>query len=137
MTSSVVALFGQASKGSLDTVYFCRSLGDLLEYLGEPPKDACGLYYAVQTLLFGVSILYFRVREEGVSLDDYHFGFRLLREVHPPFITLKALFLPGVGSKAVIDEGISLCRNYHSLLIVREADFYDYMTDNVRQKSFN
>lgn len=136
MTTSTVALFGEATKGSLDTVYFCRSLGDLLDYLGEPPNDAQGLHYAVQTLLYGTNILYFRVREEGVSLDDYRFGFRLLRDVHAPLISLQALFLPGVGSSQLIDEGISLCRKHHSLLIVREADFYDYMTDNVRQKTF-
>ena len=135
MSASVVALFGEAEKGSLDTVYFCRSLDDLYQYLGEPPKDARGLHFAVQTLLYGTNILYFRVREEGISLDDYLFGFRLLRDIHTPVITLQALFLPGVGSSELIEEGISLCRRHSSLLIIREADFYDYMTDRKKEKT--
>lgn len=129
MTSSVVALFGETEKGALDTGYFCSSLADLFEYLGQPPRDACGLHFAVQTILFGRSILYFPVREEGVSLTDYQFGLRLL---HNTLINLQAVFLPGVGSESLIEEGLRVCRDHHSLLIVREADFYDYITDRTK-----
>ncbi len=129
MTSSVVALFGEAEKGIVHQVYFCRSLRDLFDNLGEPPNETQGLYFAVQTLLYGKQILYFKVREEGVSHEDYLFGFRLLRNVKSPLISLQALFLPGVGSSKLIDEGITLCREQHSLLLINEADFYDYMTN--------
>ncbi len=126
--TAAIALFGEAEKGLLDTVYFCRSLWELFDSLGEPPRDTHGLYFAVQTLLHGTAVIYFRVREEGVSSDDYVAGFRQLRDISSSIITLQALFLPGVGSDTLIDEGVTLCHEKHSLLIVREADFYDYMT---------
>jgi len=129
MTTSCVALFGEAEKGALDTVYFCPSLPVLFERLGEPPDDTKGLFFAIQALLYNRAVIYFRVREEGVSLNDYQFGMRLLRNLKSPIICLAALFLPGVGEEGLISEGISLCHEQHSLLIVRESDFYDYMTD--------
>jgi hypothetical protein len=130
MASSVVALFGEAEKGQLNTSYFCSSLKELFEYLGEPSKETKGIYYAVQTLLYGKPLLYFRVREEGVSLEDYFLGLRLLRNSQNAELALQALFLPGVGSPQLIDESIEICHETHSLLIVNEADFYDYMTSN-------
>lgn len=118
-----IALFGEAEKGSREAIYTCRSLEELFERYGEPPEDTCGLYYAVQTILYGMQVLYFRVREEGVSFDDYFYGFTLLKKA-----PLEALFLPGVGFSSIIEQGLDLCREKDSLLIIREADFYDYMT---------
>ena len=132
MTASVVALFGEAEKGLLDTIYFCRTLRELFEYLGEPPDETHGIYFAVQTLLFGKQILYYRVREEGVSLEDYFSGLRLLKDIHSPNLCMQALFLPGVGSCELIEKSLDFCRERHSLLIVREADFYDYMTEGTK-----
>lgn len=130
MTASVIALFGESQKGELETAYYCQSLGDLFESLGEPPSDTHGLFFAVQSLLFGQEVIYFRVREEGISLDDYQSGLSRLQRFSTSIIRLKALFLPGVGSREILDEGFTLCRKQKSLLIVREADFYDYMTDS-------
>lgn len=135
MTASVIALFGESEKGALETAYYCRSLRELFEYLGEPPNETQGLFFAVQTLLLGTPIIYFRVREEGISLEDYFFGLHLLRDASTTFIRLQAIFLPGVGSRELIDEGVTLCRERQSLLIVREADFYDYMTDTAKQEN--
>lgn len=129
MNTSVIALFGEAQKGKLEQAYYCQSLRELFEYLGEPPEDAQGLFFAIQTLLFGKPLLYFRVRQEGVSLQDYHYGLQLLNELKPSFIHLQALCLPRCSSSQVIDESITLCKKKGSLLIVQEADFYDYMTD--------
>ena len=127
MQTPVVALFGQAEKGAWDTLYFCSTPIDLYTYLGDPPQDTCGLHFALQMLSFGMPIMYFRVREEGVSYHDYCFGFKLLKQAHTAVITLKALFLPGVGSQELIDEGAKLCQDRHSLLIMTESDFYDYI----------
>ncbi len=135
MTIPAIALFGEAEKGTLGRVYFCHSLPDLFGNLGEPPKDTLGIHFAVQTLLYKTPVMYFRVRQEGVSLDDYFYGLSLLRKVNSPVISLRALFLPGVGSKRIIEESISVCREFHSLLIVNESDFYDYMTDALPQKT--
>ncbi len=131
MKSSVVALFGEAEKGLLDTVYFCPTLRELFEHLGQPPANTCGLYYAVQALLYDLPVIYLKVREEGASLEDYFSGFRLLRNSNSPVLSLQALFLPGVGSSNVLDEGVNLCLERHSVLIVNESDFYDYMTQSL------
>jgi hypothetical protein len=125
MASSLIALFGEAEKGKLETFYYCSCLGELFDRLGEPPKDAQGLHFAVQSLLFGMPILYFRVREEGENPEDYFYGLHYLRKFQP----FSALFLPKVGSKELLDEGFELCREHQSLLIVTACDFYDFMTD--------
>ncbi len=121
MNTSCIALFGEAEKGQLDTVYFCPSLTILFERLGEPPLDTRGLYFAVQTLLYRLPVLFFRVREEGVSVEDYFFGLRLLRN-----LDFRALFMPGATESMLIEEGTNLCLERKSLLIVSESDFYDY-----------
>ncbi|MBS0654471.1 MAG: hypothetical protein JSR46_01730 [Verrucomicrobia bacterium] len=128
MIPSVIALFGEAKEGKLDVPYFCKDLLQLFTNLGQPPEETYGLYFAVQTLLYGWPIIYFRVREEGGSFQDYRYGLRFLRSY--PIIQMKALFLPGVGSKALIEEGSDLCRERKSLLIIRAADLYDYLTDS-------
>jgi hypothetical protein len=128
MSDAVVVLFGEAERGRLQTPYFCSSLQQLFEYLGEPPEETVGLYFAVQALLFNQPLLYFRVEEEGQSLEDYKAGIELLRLLPPSTMLLRALFLPKVGSEPLISECISLCKTKHSLLLVTEPDFYDYLT---------
>jgi hypothetical protein len=123
----VIALFGEAEKGSLDTAYFCKNLDELFEKLGEPPDETKGLFCAIQALLYGKPLLYFRVRSEGLSTEDYLSGLQLLREDSFSIIRLQALFLPGVGSKMVIDESCKLCLARKSLLIMNECDFFDYL----------
>jgi len=129
MIASVIALFGEAEKGHLDTAYYCKNLEQLFEYLGEPPQDAKGLFFAIQSLLHGKPLVYFRVEEEGVSMRDYVYGMRLLKDPDFPIGPLNALYLPGVGSQELLEEGFSVCRQQKSLLIMDEADFYDYLTD--------
>lgn len=129
MKSSLIALFGEAEKGDLTTLYLCRSVQDLYTFFGQPPKDSAGLHFAVQTLLFGKEILYFRVRQEGFSLDDYLKGLHLLEDYPRYLPLLEALFLPSVGSKRVIEEGVKVCQQHHSLLLMSAPDFYDYMTE--------
>ena len=126
MIPSIIALFGEAKKGKIEVPYFCKDLVQLFTSLGQPPEDTHGLFFAVQTILYGWPIIYFRVREEGISYQDYAYGLHLLRDY--PSIKMKALFLPGVGSKELIEEGSDLCLARQSLLIIRSADFYDYLT---------
>ena len=129
MSTSVVALFGEAEKGDLNTIYFCNSVEQLFDFFGNPPNETEGLFYAIQTLLLGKSLIYFRVHEEGISHKDYLFGLHLLRRSSQEIPHVGALFLPRVGAKMVIDEGLSLCHEQRGLLIIQENDFYDYITD--------
>jgi hypothetical protein len=122
----MMALFGEAERGEYHTPYYCETLPQLVEFLGNPPPDSLGLYFAVQALLFSRKILFFRVKEEGYSLQDYFLGMRLLekRDVIPH---LEAIGIPGVGSSEIIEAMIPLCACYHSILVLTEMDLYDYV----------
>ena len=129
MISSVLALFGASSRGQVEKAYYCTELTHLFEQLGEPPQDSQGLFFAIQSLLYGQPVIYFRVLEEGVSVDDYLFGLTMLRDPNWPLRDIRALFLPGVGSKEILEEGVKLCSDRHSLLLMSETDFYDFLTN--------
>jgi hypothetical protein len=126
---NAVVLFGEAEKGSLATAYYCDSLQHLFEYLGQPPQETLGLFFAVQSLLYGMPCIYFRVQEEGISYNDYQFGFKVLHNTPQSFLHIGALYLPGVGTRELIEEGIVICREHHSFLLMNEHDFYDYLTE--------
>lgn len=128
MASSVIALFGGAEKGAFETAYYCTGLEELFEQLGQPPEESFGLFFAVQSLLYGQPLIYFRVRQEGVTTNDYLFGLHMLQDPYFPIKEIDALFLPGVGSEEILDEGCKLCRARQSRLIVKECDFYDFLT---------
>ncbi len=129
MSSSAVVLFGEAEKGDLETAYYCEDLEHLFEYLGEPPEETEGLHYAVQSLLYGRPCIYFRVQEEGMSTPDYYFGLDFLHRSPGKFPHIGALYLPRMGMKEVIEESLTICREYHSLLLMNQKDLYDYLTD--------
>lgn len=129
MADSVIALFGAAEKGELKTAYYCKDVLQLFEHFGEPPEETSGLYFAIQALLYGKPLVYFRVQVEGVSTEDYLYGLDFLYDLHHPLIALQALFLPGVASKKLLDVGVRLCKSHRSLLIMNENDFYDFLTD--------
>lgn len=122
-----IALFGEAEKGEFRTAYFCQNLEELDEYFGNPPPQSKGLYYAVQALLFKRNLIFFRVMEEGFSIQDYLSGARLL-EQQRLIPHLDAICAPGVGDPAVLNALQPICQHYHSILISSEADFYDYLT---------
>jgi hypothetical protein len=81
----------------------------------------------VQALLFKRNLIYFRVVEEGFSIDDYLTGVRMLEEQRL-IPHLDAICIPGVGDPAVLNALQPLCEQHHSILISNEADFYDYLT---------
>lgn len=122
-----IALFGEAERGEFQTAYYCQNLEQLDEFFGNPPANSQGLFYAVQALLFKRNIIFFRVTEEGFSLQDYLTGASLLEQqqlIHH----LDAICIPGVGDPQVLNALQPLCVHYHSILISTEADFYDYLT---------
>jgi hypothetical protein len=127
-TYTTIALFGEAEKGEYRIPCFCQSVPQLLDKLGHPPPDSFGIFYAIQALLYHHNLLFFRVREEGFSYQDYLLGLHLLQKEH---ITAKlaAICLPGVGDAEIIEAIAPVCALYHSILIVNEADLYDYLTE--------
>jgi len=126
MYRSIVALFGEAEKGEFQHPYFCKTIPQLADTLGQPPKDSKGLFYAIQTLFYHQELVFFRVREEGFSLSDYFFGLKALEEHHfeKP---LAAICTPGMGDPSVIEVILPLCTINHSIFITTEADLYDYL----------
>lgn len=124
-----VALFGEAQKGEFNTAYYCKSLDQLSDFLGEPPsQESMGLQFAIQAILYQRGVVYFRVREEGFSACDYQFGLQFLenKELFPP---ISALCLPGVGSNEILAGTTPLCQLHKSILIITERDLYDYLTN--------
>ncbi|ANH78580.1 hypothetical protein [Candidatus Chlamydia sanziniae] len=125
---STVALFGEAEKGNYDTAYFCRSLVDLYDYLGDVNNSA-GLTLAVKTLMYDYNVMYFRVREEGYCVDSYFFGLHFLN-TQTTLKNIIAIALPGVGDQHIIEASRSLCKKYKSLLLFLDCDLYDLLTCN-------
>lgn len=120
-----IALFGEAEKGNYEAAYLCHDLIDLSNYLGQ--KESMGIYLAIRSLMYNYSIIYFRVKEEGYSTENYFFGLHFLR-TQSSFQNIVALGLPGVGDQDILEASCSICHKYRSLLICSETDFYDLLT---------
>lgn len=126
-----VALFGEAQKGEFHSAYYCKSVAQLSDFLGEPPSSGGqGLFFAIQTLLYSHNVIFFRVHEEGFSLHDYHCGLNYLA-TRNDFPKITALCLPGVGNEEIISETLSVCELHKSILMITEKDLYDYFTNNI------
>ena len=124
-----VALFGESEKGEYRTAYFCQTLAQLAENLGHPPTESQGLHLVVQALLFRRNLIFFRVKEEGFSVQDYLLGLRFLE--NNQFVSnLAAICLPGVGDADIIDATEPVCDVHNSFLICTESDLYDFLTAN-------
>ncbi|MCI0381686.1 MAG: hypothetical protein L0207_01345 [Chlamydiae bacterium] len=120
-------LFGEAEKGELCTPIFCQNLLELSETVGNPTKTSMGVFFAIQTLLFERDLFFFRVKEEGFSVEDYLQGIKILRN-KKNFKPLSAICIPGVGNADLIHQITQICNLYQSCLILSEKDFYDYLT---------
>lgn len=131
MENYPIALFGEAEKGDFGTAYFLQSLMQASDYLGNPPPESQGMFYAVQTLLYKRDLLFFRVKEEGFSYQDYFLGLSLLKK-QEGVIRLGAIFLPGVGNSEIIDTVLSVCQVFKIIMITTESDMYDYFTQTSR-----
>lgn len=129
-----IVLFGEAERGEYRRAYYCHTLPQLVESLGNPPEDSRGLFYAIQALLYQYDLLFFRVREEGYSLQDYMYGFHLL-ERKDLVEEILAICLPGVGDNKIINAVVPVCENYNSVVITSEADLFDYLTSQKTDRS--
>ena len=127
MSQYAVALFGEAEKGEISVPYTLHSVAQLASSLGTPPEASLGLYCAVQALLYGHELLFFRVREEGYSESDYLYGLALLRSMELSH-QLAAIVLPGVGSRAIVSATDAICQCRKCLLLMHPDDLYDYLT---------
>lgn len=123
----VVALFGEAERGQYAEPIKIGDLGQLAEYLGNPPEESVGITLAIQALLFQRELLYLRVKEEGFSREDYLRGLKNLEKASG-IKTLHAVCMPGVGDAHIIEATSPLTEKHNSLLITTEQDLYDYLT---------
>lgn len=125
---NIVALFGEAEKGDFRIAHFCQNLIDLANKLGEPPsKDSQGIELAIQAILYQHNVMFFRVHEEGFSVQDYLKGLSYLEDSRS-IPKIAAVCLPGVGSGEIIEATIPICTLHQSFLILTEKDLYDYLT---------
>lgn len=129
MENALVALFGEAEKGDFRTPYYFESLAQVADDLGNPPPQSQGLLYAVQVLMNDRSLIYFRVKEEGFSFQDYFFGLHILTEKRNQ-LNLAAICLPGVGDYEIIEAVGPVCKICKSVIILTEPDLYDYLTNH-------
>jgi hypothetical protein len=123
----VFFLFGEAERGEYCTPVLCQSLPELADTLGNPPEETLGIFYGVQALMHDRDLIFFRVREEGFSTDDYMRGLKLLEDKES-ISSLSAICMPGVGDTDLINVGLTICSLHASLLILTQADLYDYLT---------
>ncbi|MEL7431913.1 MAG: hypothetical protein AAGI90_05210 [Chlamydiota bacterium] len=126
MRGVCIALFGAAEKGKLAYPYLCKELLDLFHILGSPPEDTRGLRLAMQTILRGGQVWYFRVEEEGFSERHYESGFRYLEKERAK-APIDALFLPGVSDYLLVESAKKVCRKRNCLLVFEEGDLFDYL----------
>lgn len=124
-----IFLFGEAEKGDYCTPFHCRSLPQLADTFGNPPEDSLGLIYAVQALMYERDLIYFRVKEEGFSVNDYLRGIKLLQN-NPNFGNLAAICMPGVGDREIIEATNPICTFHRSILITTDKDLYDILTQS-------
>lgn len=122
-----VFLFGEAEKGEFCTPLFCHSLPQLAETLGNPPEESQGILYAVQAILYERELIFFRVKEEGFSIQDYQQGLKLLKNRAATF-EIAAICMPGVGDVEILKATSPICHLHKSFLIVNEKDLYDFLT---------
>lgn len=122
-----IALFGEAQKGEFHSLLLVSCLPALMDVLGHPPEGSYGLHFAIQSLMFRQDVIYIRVQEEGLSLNDYLHGLHLLRNTDH-VKKLSAICLPGVGHSEIIDTATEVCHLFRSVLITTEGDLYDYLT---------
>lgn len=124
MRPLMIAWFGEAEKGAYHTPYPISSLDELVGTFGHPPKFSHGLFYAVQTLLYQRPLLFFRVEEEGFSLEDYLIGLRTIDSIN----TIEAIGMPGMAETHIIDSIMPKLILHHQILLFNEKDLYDYIT---------
>lgn len=126
-----IFLFGEAEKGELCTPKICKTVYQLAERFGNPPKGSEGLPYGIQMLLYNRILIYFRVQEEGFSLSDYRQGLKMLKN-QKAFPKLSAICMPGIGDADIIKCAIAMCFLYQSIFMTSQKDLYDFLTGGTK-----
>ena len=122
-----VVLFGESEKGKYQFPYLCNTLFQLADTFGHPPEDSLGLFFAIQALMYERQVYFFRVKEEGFSIDDYLAGINFLKN-KSKVKNLDAICLPNVGSTEIINATDDVSKIYNSIIVTTEKDLYDYLT---------
>lgn len=121
-----IAFFGETQKGRFHYPYFCYSLYQLADTLGNPPQESLGLAFAIQAIMYEREVVFFRVQEEGYSINDYMKGLEVLKN-KKKIKHLCAICLPKVGDRVILDTVSSICDLHHSLIIITQKDLFDYL----------
>lgn len=121
-----IAFFGESEKGRFHYPYFCNSLIQLAETFGNPPEESLGVPLAIQAIMYEREIIFFRVDEEGYSIDDYIKGFEILKDKNK-VKKLSAICMPKVSNNLIINSLNSICEIHKSLIITTEKDLFDYL----------
>lgn len=124
--NGLIALFGETEKGRFHYPYFCNNLYQLADTFGNPPEDSLGIMFAIQALMYEREIVFFRVQEEGFSVEDYIKGIEILKDTNK-IKKLCAICLPKVGNHAIINSIDLICKKQKSLIITTEKDLFDYL----------
>lgn len=122
-----IALFGESEKGAFKIPHILAQLPELVDLLGNPPRDSEGLFFAVQAILYERNLIFFRVAEEGFSRLDYFSGLKYLED-RKKVKKVNALCLPGVGDPEILKATQAVCEIHSSFLITSEKDLYDFLT---------
>lgn len=123
---SKIVLFGEAERGDYFNYHLCSTIPQLMEMFGQPPPMSKGIFYAIQALHYNCELLFFRVKEEGYSYQDYFRGLKILGQQGSRILP-NALCAPGVGDASILDAMRPVCIKYHCILIANEADLYDFL----------
>lgn len=100
-------------------------LEELSLVLGEPIEGRSGVKDGIQALLYQYQLMFFRVQQEGLSVEDYYQGFAWIQKSRMPITAMK---LPGVGSRGLLASANTICLQKGSILVIDEIDFYDFAT---------
>jgi hypothetical protein len=125
----VIALFGEAEKGSWDKPHRVKELPELIDILGNPPPDSEGLFFAIQAVLYKRDVVYFRVQDEGFSKEDYFLGLKHLKN-KDSFKELHAICMPGVGDTEILNVANHICEIHKTVLLISQKDLFDYLLIN-------
>lgn len=119
-------IFGESEKGVLCRPTLCNTIVDLFQNFGHPPEGANGLFCATQTVLMKKPCVFFRVKEEGYSLDDYLKGLDILKNDWKG-VTLQGIGIFGCSDKDVIEKTERLCLQRRSLILINQSDLFDIL----------
>lgn len=131
MLRHTIFVFGEAEKGDYCIPYICNTPQQLAQYFGNPPLGSRGIESALQALENKRDVIFFRVKEEGFSLEDYEIGLNVLQ--HNQILgKISAIHMPGVGNETVIKKILPLCDLHGSILVMDECDLFDYLLETKR-----